>query len=100
MNLGEIFHGDAGGDLYNKDRGEDSAKTRELISMTREILESGTEFSGSLAANIKSFHYSLEMERRVDRLEEEVSDLRKKKVDPAQKGPGGVEDSSKKSVVM
>lgn len=36
-----------------------------LIGMTAEILQSGTDYADSLAANIKSFHKSVEMERQL-----------------------------------
>ena len=50
----------------------------ELVKMTTEVLMSRTEYSGSLAANIRSFHHSLELEKRTAKLEGECDDLRKR----------------------
>jgi transcriptional regulator with XRE-family HTH domain len=66
--------------IYNKDRMDHavSADLGDLLKMTTAILMSPTEYSGSLAANIKSFYRSLEMEKRTAKLEGECDELRKR----------------------
>lgn len=84
----DIYNKDRGGQgkkgspeaVYNKDRisevgGDDLG---DLLKMTTAILMSRTEYSGSLAANIKSFYRSLELEKRTAKLENECDDLRKR----------------------
>lgn len=44
----------------------------ELLNKTREILQSETEYSNSLAANINSFHHAMENERRIDLIERKM----------------------------
>lgn len=53
----------------------------DLLKMTTAILTSKTEYSGSLAANIRSFYHSLELEKRTAKLESECDELRKEVVD-------------------
>ena len=56
------------GDIYNKDKGGDIPEGdphKDLLVMTREILVSETEYSNSLAANIKSFHSAIETKREL-----------------------------------
>ena len=53
--------------LYNKVKNLDSdPETAGLLSMTIEILKSGTEYSASLAANIRSFHRAIKTEERLE----------------------------------
>lgn len=55
-----------------------------LLTMTAVVLRSGTEYADSLAANIRSFHKSVKMERRLtDRVEpkstvDRLEDMEKK----------------------
>lgn len=77
----------AGETVYNKDSPAGPPKgdpLRELLEMTAEILASHTDYAASLAANIRSFHKSVELEKRTSSLEqkcdeliEEVMDLKK-----------------------
>ena len=46
-----------------------SSETRELLEMTREVIESDTGFAESLKSNIRSFHYSLELKKRLEKAE-------------------------------
>lgn len=48
-------------------------KILEMLKMTRTVLESGTEFSDSLAANIRSFFHSVQMEKRLSDVESRLS---------------------------
>lgn len=50
----------------------------DLMKMTTAILTSPTEYAGSLAANIRSFYRSLELEKRTAKLENECKDLRQR----------------------
>ena len=61
-----IYKDREGGDIPEDD------PHRELLSMTREILTSDTDYSVSLSANIKSFHKALVTEKS---LEQRVADL-------------------------
>jgi hypothetical protein len=45
-------------------------KKAELLAMTKEILDSETRFSDSLAANIRSFHHAVGMERQISENQE------------------------------
>ena len=47
-----------------------------LLKMTKEILESQTDYAQSLATNIKSFHNALNTETRLSGLEEEIKNQR------------------------
>lgn len=59
--------------LYNKVGILDSEpEIAGLLSMTIEILKSNTEYSASLAANVRSFHRAIKTEKRVDRMENEI----------------------------
>jgi len=59
--------------LYNKVKNlEDDPETAGLLSMTREILKSGTEYSVSLAANVRSFHNAIKTEKRLNKMEEKI----------------------------
>lgn len=44
---------------------DDDPETAGLLSMTREILKSYTDYSASLAANIRSFHHAIRTEKRL-----------------------------------
>jgi len=48
-----------------------------LIKMTREILESNTDYSQSLSANIKSFHTAMQTQRDLAELKREHAELKK-----------------------
>ncbi len=53
---------------------EDS-ETAGLISMTREILKSDTDYSASLAANVRSFHHAIKTENRLNGVESRMATL-------------------------
>ncbi|MBU1161754.1 MAG: hypothetical protein KKF96_04270 [Proteobacteria bacterium] len=48
-----------------------------MLTLTREILKSGTGYSDSLAANIRSFHNAVKTEKRLNKMESEVAELKK-----------------------
>ena len=48
----------------------------DLLRMTHEVLDSQGSYSASLAANIRSFHEAVVTERRLEKLETEVAELR------------------------
>jgi transcriptional regulator with XRE-family HTH domain len=54
----------------------DGPEMVDLMTTTREILESGTGYSDSLAANIRSFHSAVKTEKRLNKIEGEVAELR------------------------
>ncbi len=60
----------------------------DLLIMTKEVLESQTSFADSLAANVRSFHESVEMKKKLSRIENDTS-LTKEKED---KAPSDLED--------
>lgn len=45
----------------------------ELLMMARMVLISKTEYAHSLSANIRSFHHSVEVEQRLDKVEGEIA---------------------------
>jgi hypothetical protein len=49
-----------------------------LLQMTREVLESDTDYAESLSANVRSFHNAVQTQKRLNRLEAEVFDLKSK----------------------
>ena len=71
---GEMIPGDKKGSLYNKVEDED-LEIVELLSRTKEILKSGTDYSASLSANIRSFHHAVKMEKEVSGLKSRMSAL-------------------------
>jgi len=73
---GEMIPGDKKGPLYNKVEDEDPELV-ELLSRTMEILKSETDYSVSLAANIRSFHHAVKMEREVSELKSEVINIKR-----------------------
>lgn len=63
--------------LYNKVGNlDDEPETAGLLSMTREILKSGTEYSASLAANIRSFHCAIKTEKKLNGMDNDVSEIK------------------------
>lgn len=54
-----------------------SPETRELLEMTREVIESDTGFAESLKSNIRSFHYSLALEKRLEKAEHQGQEVHK-----------------------
>lgn len=50
-----------------------NSEIQELLSMTRHVLESKTEYADSLSFNIKSFHRSVKLEERLDRIEKSLN---------------------------
>jgi len=58
--------------LYKVGILDDDPETAGLLSMTREILKSGTEYSVSLAANVRSFHNAIKTEKRLNKMEEKI----------------------------
>ena len=56
----------------------DDPELVELLKMTREILKSETNYAASLAANIKSFHRSVLMEREISDLKGRVGKIEEK----------------------
>jgi hypothetical protein len=49
-----------------------------ILQMTREVLESDTDYAESLSANVRSFHNAVQTQKRLNRLEAEVFDLKSK----------------------
>ena len=48
----------------------------EVLALTREILQSGTGYSDCLVANIRSFHNSVMTEKRLNKIEGEIAELK------------------------
>jgi len=51
--------------LKNMEPGEHNDDLNSLLTMTKEVLQSNTVYSASLAANIKSFHRAVYMESKI-----------------------------------
>lgn len=56
----------------------DDPEISNLLTMTRTILKSETEYSHSLSANIRSFHHSVETDQRLKKMEDEISEIKKR----------------------
>ena len=56
---------------------EENPETAGLLSMTRDVLKSDTDYSASLAANIRSFHHAIKTESRLNGLENEIQHIKK-----------------------
>lgn len=57
---------------------DDDPETAGLVKMTREILKSGTDYSASLAANIRSFHHAIKTEKRLLTVESRLEVVEKR----------------------
>lgn len=55
---------------------EEDPETAGLLSMTREILKSDTDYSASLAANIRSFHHAIKTEKRLNGIDNDMSEMK------------------------
>ena len=53
-----------------------SPNMMDLLVMAREILQLGSGYSDSLAANIRSFHNAIKTEKRLNKMESEVAELK------------------------
>lgn len=53
----------------------DNPQIAKLLSMTRAVLNSGTQYANSLDANIRSFHHAMQIESRFNSLENVVASL-------------------------
>lgn len=71
---GEMVRKEREVSCINKEEDEDT-KISELIAMTQEILKSDTDYALNLAANIKSFHKSVQLENEVHALKSRVSKI-------------------------
>lgn len=71
---GEIIREDEKGSLYNKVEDEDP-EVAELVNLTKEVLKSGTDYSSSLTANIRSFHRAIRTERLMNGIVSRVGAL-------------------------
>ena len=68
----------------------------ELMEMTREIVTSDTEYAPSLAANIRSFHRAMWLERKVQNHEKRLAQLEQDRIKADGKdGLEGEEESKK-----
>ena len=65
------------------DRDEDP-ETAELIDMTREIINSETNYSFSLKANIRSFHHAMRTEEKYNNIERRIA-----RIENGRNGPSG-----------
>ncbi|MBW2570067.1 MAG: helix-turn-helix transcriptional regulator [Deltaproteobacteria bacterium] len=54
---------------------EEDTETAGLISMTREVLKSNTDYSVSLAANVRSFHHAIKTESRLNGMDKTIKHL-------------------------
>lgn len=64
--------------IYNKEGNNDKdPETADLLTRAVKILKSKTEYSDSLAANIKSFHRAIQTEERLGSIDEEIKKIKK-----------------------
>lgn len=78
---GEMIRGDEKGSVNNELNLDEDPEIVGLLSKTEEILKSGTEYSASLAANIRSFHHSVDLENRLNRIESKIGVIESDKND-------------------
>ena len=50
---------------------------RDMVNMTMEVLESETVYKSALASNIRAFHKAVNMEKEMNQLSEDVSEIKK-----------------------
>lgn len=58
--------------IYKVGNYEDDPEIAKLLSITREVLKSDTDYSIFRAANIRSFHWAIKTESRLNKIEEKV----------------------------
>ncbi len=68
---GEMFRGSQKDEFFDKD-----PATAEIISKARKIIHSGTEYSASLAADIRSFHQAITAEKRLNNMESQFQGIK------------------------
>ena len=75
INLNWLLTGE--GEIIKSDGIDQDADTEveELINLAKEVLKSGTDYSSSLTANIRSFHHAIRTERLVNNLVSRVGAL-------------------------
>lgn len=75
--------------IYNKvgERMDDDSEIDLLLSMTKEVLKSKTDYAASLTANIYSFFRSIKLEKRISKVEIELSAI-KEKINKCPSGSG------------
>lgn len=61
--------------IYKEGESDDDPEIAGLLSMTREILKSDSDYSSSLAANVRSFHQAIKTEKRLQKMETRLSDI-------------------------
>ena len=74
---GNMIRG-AGDEMGEPESIKEDPETAGLLSMTREILKSDTDYSASLAANIRSFHRAIETEKRLQIMESRLGVVEKR----------------------
>ena len=57
---------------------DDDPETAGLLSMTRKILKSSTDYSASLAANVRSFYHAIKTEKQLGIIESRLEILEKR----------------------
>ena len=77
-----------------KDALDPDPEVAKLLTMTREVLKSDTDYAASLAANIRSFHRSVQLEGEIHDLKACVQDHGKRlasveKLKPGESDPPG-----------
>lgn len=57
---------------------DDDPEIASLLDMTRAVLKSDTDYSDSLAANVRSFFRALKSEKRISNIESELTTIKEK----------------------
>lgn len=63
--------------IYKVEDLDDDPETAGLLSMTIEMLKSNTEYSASLAANIRSFHRAIRTENLFNSMDNDMGKMKK-----------------------
>ncbi len=74
--------------IYKVGVSDDDPEITGLLSMTREILKSSTDYSASLAANVRSFYHAIKTEKRLNKMESRLESF-EKCLKKKQECPGG-----------
>lgn len=93
---GEMLRPEDDTSIY-KDALDPDPEVAKLLVMTREILKSDTDYAASLAANIRSFHKSVEMVGEIQDLRGCVHNHEKRLAVVEKLTPGGSDPSGKKN---
>ena len=63
--------------IYKVKKNEDDPEITDLLTGALEVLKSKTDYSASLAANIRSFHHAIKTETRLNGMDNNMTEIKK-----------------------